>query len=268
MPTATFRAEIEKNGRERVRVARVTAGDLPIKARQNLGTDTIVWGGDGKKITVGQKRALLALCRELERSYGPLGTDMPPEKDLLIRSTCYYADAPVGYELKNMTLGPPRSEERADPGTRAENDFVNISYREGRSADVVDTSARQCDEAIASGDPVAMRAACYRGGEDGIRYLTCRYRTHRMFYDLDAWGICYGFQGRKYTGPCAWRCRGRCGPDCVVRGGGIYTRDCAEHDDCSYRTGSWSGPLDGNCGDEFREAANDTAFGSTTCWRC
>jgi hypothetical protein len=44
------------------------------------------------------------------------------------------------------------------------------------------------------------------------------------------------------------------------RAPGLYTQDCYDHDVCSgtFGTSVWSG--DRNCGDEFWEAASDTAF--------
>jgi hypothetical protein len=51
-------------------------------------------------------------------------------------------------------------------------------------------------------------------------------------------------------------CRGRCGFQCLSPG--AYTQDCFDHDVCTPLGGGiwWSSP---NCGDEFWEAASDTA---------
>lgn len=239
-PLARFRSAIvEEGGRESV-VARIEAGRLAVNAERNLRTGAASVGGHAERITAEQKGAFLSLCRDLERSFGNLGSAMPPQKDLLVRTACYYAEAPVGHKLVDLELAPPAA----------------ASAQSGDGATGTPTP-QQCVSARTSGDdPVTLRA-CQQNGEDGIRALECRVRNYRMYWDGDSPRRCYGYRGDRQTDCNAYRCRGRCGPDC--RGGaGVYTRDCAEHDDCSYRTNASGGPRDNNCGDEFNEAANDT----------
>ena len=56
-------------------------------------------------------------------------------------------------------------------------------------------------------------------------------------------------------------CMGRCGGDCGWGAPSAWTKDCMDHDQCSFENGSSGGSSDSNCGDEFNEAADDWTFG-------
>lgn len=56
-------------------------------------------------------------------------------------------------------------------------------------------------------------------------------------------------------------CMGRCGGDCGGWAPSAWTKDCTDHDQCSFENGSTGGSGDSNCGDEFNEAADDWTFG-------
>ena len=56
-------------------------------------------------------------------------------------------------------------------------------------------------------------------------------------------------------------CMGRCGGGCGWGAPSAWTKDCMDHDQCSWENGSSGGASDSNCGDEFNEAADDWAFG-------
>jgi len=62
------------------------------------------------------------------------------------------------------------------------------------------------------------------------------------------------------AGP-SYGCMGRCGGDCGWGAPSAWTKDCMDHDQCSWENGSSGGSSDSNCGDEFNEAADDWTFG-------
>jgi hypothetical protein len=53
-----------------------------------------------------------------------------------------------------------------------------------------------------------------------------------------------------------YSCMGKCGAGCNGIGGG-WTKDCLDHDTCSYRYSSYGGSADTYCGDEFTAASDD-----------
>jgi hypothetical protein len=61
--------------------------------------------------------------------------------------------------------------------------------------------------------------------------------------------------------PNGYGCMGRCGSDCGGWLPSSWTKDCMDHDACSYRNSASGGAADPNCGDEFNEAADDWTFG-------
>lgn len=59
-----------------------------------------------------------------------------------------------------------------------------------------------------------------------------------------------------------FQCIGRCGAKCGQWWiPSAWTKDCLDHDQCSLKNNSTTGPLDRNCGDEYTEAADDYIFG-------
>lgn len=242
---------------------RVEVGGLPVTASRDLDAMTLTTGAGGGTITAPRKRALTALCRKFEGSFGALGTPLPQKKDLLLRTTCYYAEAPVGYQPDPVTLkgpsavyiqdtprGPtPESHEKSTAG--ADTRATTASAASGTR-----TSA-ECVRAVMAGSS-AKAAACQRSGEDGIVELPdCSPHRNTLYWDAKNPRMCYGNRGHKATGPCSNGCKGRCGAGCGNTKNGYYTRDCAEHDDCSRRTNASGGRFDENCGDEFAEATDD-----------
>ncbi len=57
--------------------------------------------------------------------------------------------------------------------------------------------------------------------------------------------------------PNNYGCMGRCGGDCGWGAPSAWTKDCLDHDACSFRNSASGGASDPNCGDEFNEAADD-----------
>lgn len=271
-----FSSEVTVEDGRKFTTTQVEVGELTTNAERSMLTQTVVSGASGERITAEQKQALAALSQELDQAYGVLGSELPPQEDLLVRIVSYYAEAPVGFKLGNETTQKASvSYEQAPAVTQAvaQSDIGKLEYVSYKS-DVTSNglegpTATECAEAETlrnSGllDEYTTFVACQRAGGDGIRYLSCGYRTHKMYWDSRR--LCYGFRGNKYTGPRAYRCRGQCGANCHqatgpptyrCRGWGAYTRDCAEHDDCSYRTNASGGASDSNCGDEFKEARDD-----------
>ncbi len=58
-------------------------------------------------------------------------------------------------------------------------------------------------------------------------------------------------------------CIGRCGSGCgsFFTIASAWTKDCLDHDRCGRVNGSSFNPFDSECGDEYREAADDYLFG-------
>lgn len=66
--------------------------------------------------------------------------------------------------------------------------------------------------------------------------------------------------------PSGYGCMGRCGADCGWGAPSSWTKDCLDHDACSYRNSASGGSSDPNCGDEYDEAADDWMGG--VWWGC
>jgi hypothetical protein len=66
--------------------------------------------------------------------------------------------------------------------------------------------------------------------------------------------------------PNGYGCMGRCGADCGWGAPSSWTKDCLDHDACSYRNNASGGSSDPNCGDEYDEAADDWMGG--VWWGC
>lgn len=66
--------------------------------------------------------------------------------------------------------------------------------------------------------------------------------------------------------PNNYGCMGRCGADCGGWLPSSWTKDCMDHDACSYRNSASGGAADPNCGDEYNESADDWTFG--VMWGC
>jgi hypothetical protein len=66
--------------------------------------------------------------------------------------------------------------------------------------------------------------------------------------------------------PNGYGCMGRCGADCGWGAPSSWTKDCLDHDACSYRNNASGGASDPNCGDEYNEAADDWLNG--VWWGC
>lgn len=256
-------------------VTRVKVGNLTIASKRNLRTQTIVESAGGKRITAEQTKALTALSRALTEPYGVVGSKLPPDEDMLVRIVAYYAEAPAGLKIKDMKVRKPTagSKEMA-PISEPEAEFVNVSYRYGTENEVEIPSKEQCAQAKASRNFVAF-TACRRPDNDGIRYLSCSYRTHRLWHDAP--NHC-GRTFRRTTGPYSsnYPCRGSCGAGCNnatgpptyrCRGWGAYTRDCAEHDDCGRHHPNSPGFYgdDRACGDQFWEAYDDFRYARINC---
>jgi hypothetical protein len=171
----------------RFAITNVEVGALKINAKRNLRTETVVQGAGGKRITAEQKRALTALCKEFERSFGPVGAQLPPEEDLLVRSTCFFAEAPAGAELKTETVPKPSvSQEETAPADEFSTEYVNVAYRHDETdKELLTPTKEECAQAKASGNFTTF-VACQRSDNDGIRYLSCSLRTHRLGHDAKA----------------------------------------------------------------------------------
>jgi hypothetical protein len=92
--------------------------------------------------------------------------------------------------------------------------------------------------------------ACIKPGEVRTAAFDGSQGAHYESWTVGSHG------GTQWNG--TFDCMGRCGAGC---GSYDWTQDCLEHDACSRKYYSSSGPVDQNCGDEYSEAADDyTAF--------
>lgn len=105
------------------------------------------------------------------------------------------------------------------------------------------------------GDPNATGQ--FKTLDEGIECLRKGYRTTAHYDDRN---------GRFYTRTvivgsenCAGRCGAGCGSFLTIRS--TWSKDCLDHDMCTKVFGEPINPAAADCGDEFREAADDYAFG-------
>lgn len=103
-----------------------------------------------------------------------------------------------------------------------------------------------------------------RSADEGIICITPGQAVRAEYDDLRGSWYSTVTTGTDY--PNGYGCMGRCGADCgsVLSAGGIlsaWTKDCMDHDVCSYWNSSSGGSSDANCGDEFDEAMDDWFFG-------
>lgn len=229
-------------------------------------------GAQGERLTIEEKKQLISLCAGLESYLAPLGSELPPQEDFLIRIACYYAEAPVGQRLTNETEELLSSEDIRQ-NSSVDTGFMNVGNQSNSFREVGDYSPdpEECDEALNLYNQGLLQdftvfASCQQNGQDGIRYLTCKLRKHTLYHDSRF--HCYR-SGRYQTGPCAYKCRGRCGRGCGSSNRlGAYTRDCAEHDRCAGHDGGRSWGVWGNdrsCGDEWDEARDDFINARNSC---
>ncbi|KAH9429994.1 hypothetical protein MCOR27_000291 [Pyricularia oryzae] len=69
--------------------------------------------------------------------------------------------------------------------------------------------------------------------------------------------------GTNPAGTGDYSCNGRCGAGCSGSSlGNAYTQDCFSHDMCSFFNNASGGESDPNCGAAFKDAVDDTAFGT------
>ena len=61
--------------------------------------------------------------------------------------------------------------------------------------------------------------------------------------------------------PNNYGCMGRCGADCGWGAPSSWTKDCLDHDACSFRNSASGGASDPNCGDEYNESSDDWFWG-------
>lgn len=119
-----------------------------------------------------------------------------------------------------------------------------------------------CATALKTKNVSLAARACRRGDQDYRRgpitkYFGCRNKTRANQHDtlLHCMRTYY-----TYSGPCSYRCTGRCGAGCGNQNGyGVYTQDCLDHDVCV----AHHGYAVAGCQDEFKETWNDVSRGIT-----
>jgi hypothetical protein len=90
---------------------RVQVNDLILDASAKLGEDgqkqLVVINGYGKTLSLEDKKALIELSGLLEQYLDPYKRQLPPHEGLLVQSTMYWAEAPVGYTFTRQEVRPP-----------------------------------------------------------------------------------------------------------------------------------------------------------------
>ena len=219
-------------GADKVTV-RLQVNSVTLEASRDLLTNEVVWTGYDAALFPADRKALIAFSRNLQKDLALSGRELAPHEDLLHRLSVLWAEAPVG-----LVLGERRVVRRDDRGIA---------------------------EILKAGDaprPAELTSkACYIANDNGIAYFGCSLTNRTMCHDQDNGGHCWACASLQSG--CGGECLGECGPGC--NGLNIYTYDCGDHDRCCRVHGGCWNPWDGECGDEFFDAEDDTLLGWPNC---
>jgi hypothetical protein len=233
-------------------VTKVKVNNVPLNATRNLKTEQVTHTGHNKMLVIEDKEALVALSGALDIAVGALGSKLPLQEELLVQTVGLYAEAPVGLTLSDQEESKPK--------------ITNVSLVARKpGGPVVDS----CTAARVTNNAFFIATACQNVADnDGIMYFNnCKLFNFTNYHDACP---SHSFVGRaEPTGPCSTDCLGRCGSGCSRSGTfGVYSVDCADHDSCCREHGGCFNPSDQDCGDEFREAADDYYWGQASCRSC
>lgn len=200
-------------------VAHMSVNGDEFRVALNPDTRSVEWqASPGAALSRKDKAAARAAMAGLAAYLQASDATLRNEQALLLRSLAYAAAAPTGFELE-------------DGGTQYAVECGHVGAGEaGNGAGDVRTQS-----------------------DTGIVLLNCNSSRNRTFHDaLD--------HGRRSfvvrSGPASGIDRGRCGAAGSFLQFG-WTQDCLDHDWCSEVHDSFLGPLDLDCGDEFRDAIDD-----------
>lgn len=230
---------------------------LEADADPRLGTRELRTGDH--VLSIEEKVALQALAAQLEARWRPYQAPLSVHEDLLFRVVSYWAEAPVGWELRSRELS------MVDHPSA-------VRHRNGlfTSGDTGERGIGGCDGAV----PPENLSACASGcadSEDDITYWpdACECSERQVCHDTHSFPfVCdHPWCCESVGTGCSIRgeCQGRCGGSCGTDGAGVYTWDCADHDRCCRIHGGCFNPLSFACGDEYEEAADDFLFGTSNC---
>jgi hypothetical protein len=236
--------------------ATVTVNDKVLKSKKE--DIDAAFNGQSNALMDADRSTLEAASNDLHERFD--GKTTTAQDDWLIRSTDYWAEAPLGYTLSLITATKPATEgESVGSLTQPPGAPTSCPAPEGQATSASSTSAAA---GPAGADTVA---ACQVADGDGITYVRpCAKHWHWTSHDATT--HCFF----SYPTPAGQardiKCRGRCGPGCpLLTTWGVYTQDCLDHDECCRVHGGCFNPWAASCGDEYREAANDFAFGWRMC---
>lgn len=211
------------------------------------GTLTVRTGAP-VKIAPGDREVLRTFQNELGRSL-PMQVDAkraPKSLDLLWRLSEMYSEIPVGYELPREWVIERKASAPIFPAASGT----------GKPAPFEATA------------PVTTTACNERSGGSftNLRGIVDVCDDDRTFYRSSSHDYCpaHGYTSSTVAYGCgANSCPGRCGAGCGVGDGvGAWYQDCLDHDVCNRTHDSQFG----GCGDEWKEAADDYAFGTISCY--
>ncbi|MCH2191835.1 MAG: hypothetical protein MK188_13000 [Gammaproteobacteria bacterium] len=108
---------------------------------------------------------------------------------------------------------------------------------------------------------VAAAGSVYAGSNEGVRCIK-KGSTVQAVYDKGSNGRTVRRNIRVGSSYKGGQCMGRCGAACGGWLPSAWTKDCLDHDICIVdQNGQNGGAGDTNCGDEFRQAADDYITG-------
>jgi len=250
-------------------------------------TGTTVWTGNGTTLVPEDRAVLRGLVDALNESWvrPALEADLalPAEQDLLARMAFLLAEAPLGVPMVDSRVersverfedvdgAPSRPVPSWSAATVADPSLVRSAAGAPPSpsrlaaekciADVARSTSGQADlTQLTDAAIIAAAAACQVSDNNGIWYWSCSTLTRSLCHDTR--GHCYLCESIR-SGPSSSECYGECGPGC--NGLNIYTYDCGDHDRCARVHGGALNPWDADCGDEYRDAADDFLNGWPNC---
>jgi len=244
---------------------RLELGDVVLEADAHLEGNTRTLDGHGHALSLDQRLALTALALQLHLRLQPYQNALPEHEDLLFRVVNYYAEAPVGWQLRRLELTPP------PPGPLPLSEPLD-------DTEVLGASSGQCGGDFAEDLSTCPSSGCVND-EDGITLLSnpCCCRDHTLCHDAHSFPFICGSgstPGQPHRFCCETvrsgcdipsGCLGRCGLGCTgginTPGEGVYTIDCGDHDRCCrvHDTNCLT-PASVACGDEYEDAADDFVY--------
>lgn len=244
----------------------LSVGDIEVRLDRDFAQGVARWSGGGATMTAAAQTSLLALNAAMAREWAPDSlaerASLPVLKDLLVRLVELVAEAPVGIVLSDQVVERPAESTEATTGAALLRDEPGRAAFDAASASTYGPDAGAAADGCRVDVGGTAPRACQVSDDDGIAYMSCATMTRTLWHD--AGGHCF-MSERIWSGPDSGDCLGRCGPGCGFWGGGIYSYDCGEHDQCGRVHGGSTNPWDSECGDEYWDADDDFIWGWPNC---